>query len=49
MMYGGVMYPGQFLWSRVIISILIFAFIIWLLSRLFGGGGGRRIKYTSYE
>jgi len=39
------------MWSRLIISILVFVVIIWLISLLFRGGrgGGRRIKYTNYE
>ncbi len=48
MMYGGVYYPGGFLWSRLLISIFVFAFIIWLIAMLFrggrGGGGGRRLR-----
>jgi len=47
--YGGAMYPGDFLWSRLILAILVFIVIIWLIRLLFRGGGGRRIKYTSYE
>jgi hypothetical protein len=50
--YGGGYYPGEFMWSRLLISILVFIFIIWLISLLFRGGrggGGRRLKYTSYE
>jgi hypothetical protein len=50
-MIAGAYYPGGFLWSRLLISIFVFAFIIWLISLLFRGGrgGGKRLKYTSYE
>lgn len=48
--YGGEMYPGDFLWSRLLIGILVWFFIIWLLVRLFrGGGGGGRVRFTSYR
>ena len=48
-MYNGMYYPGSFSWGHLLISILFFVFIIWLLAKIFGGGGGRRVKYTSYE
>ena len=48
--YNGMMYPGDFSWSHLFISIIVFIFIIWLIAKLFGrGGGGKKIKYTSYE
>ena len=48
-MYNGVMYPGDFSWMRFFIGVLIIIFVIWLITRLFRGGSGRRLKYTSYE
>ena len=40
------MEPGGFSWTHLILSLGIFAFIIWLVGRMFSGG--RRVRYTSY-
>ncbi len=45
--YGGAYYPGGFSFTRLIIGILVIVFIIWLLSKIFGGGKG--VRYTSYR
>ncbi len=49
--YGddGRYYEGGFSFIRFIFGIILIAFIIWLLVRLFGGGGGRNIRYTNYR
>jgi hypothetical protein len=47
--YQGAYYPGGFSFTRLIIGILVIVFIFWLLGKLFGGGGGRGVKYTSYR
>jgi hypothetical protein len=46
--YDGGYYPGGFSFGRLLLGILIIAFIIWLLAKIFGGGGGRRVRYTNY-
>jgi hypothetical protein len=40
-------HPGGFSFFKFILGIVLIAFIIWLLVKLFGGG--KRIKYTSYR
>ncbi len=47
--YNGGYYPGDFSWFRFLLGIAIIIFIFWLIARLFRGGRGRRLKYTSYE
>jgi len=46
---NGVYYEGGFSFTRFIIGIALIIFVIWLLIRLFGGGGGRNIRYTNYR
>jgi hypothetical protein len=46
---GGVYHEGGFSFTRLILGILIIGGIIWLLARLFGGGGGKNIRYTNYR
>jgi hypothetical protein len=48
-MYQGALYPGGFNWVNFFISLLIFGFLIWLMFRIFSGGGGRRVRYTNYN
>jgi hypothetical protein len=43
----GAYYPGGFSFIRLLMGLVFFVFVIWLLSRLFGGGGG--VKYTTYR
>jgi hypothetical protein len=44
--YNGAMYPGGFSFMRLLIGLLVFAFIIWLISRLFFRRKG--VRYTNY-
>lgn len=47
--YQGALYPGGFNWVNFFISLLFFGFLIWLVVRIFSGGGrGKRIRYTNY-
>ncbi|RYG21376.1 hypothetical protein EON82_18945 [bacterium] len=46
---GGVYHEGGFSFGRLILGIIIIAGIVWLLARLFGGGGSKNIRYTNYR
>ncbi|HWD39830.1 MAG TPA: hypothetical protein VG944_13355 [Fimbriimonas sp.] len=46
-MYNGAYYPGGFSFTRLILGILVIMFVLWLLSRIFGGGRG--VRYTNYR
>lgn len=43
----GYYYPGGFSFMRLLEGLLVFAFVIWLISRIFGGGKG--VRYTTYN
>lgn len=45
----GYYYPGGFSFSRLLLSLVFFVFLFWLIGKIFFGGGGRRVKYTSYR
>lgn len=48
--YNGGLYPGGFNWLNFFIGVLIFGFVIWLLFRLFRGGGrSRGVRYTTHN
>lgn len=46
---NGAYYGGGFSFGRFILGIVIIGFVVWLVLRLFGGGGGKRYKYTNYQ
>jgi len=46
---NGYYHPGGFSFFRLLIGIFVIVFILWLLARIFGGGGGRGVRYTSYR
>jgi hypothetical protein len=48
-MYNGAYYPGGFSFMRLIMGIFIILFVLWLLSLIFRGGGGRNVRFTSYR
>jgi hypothetical protein len=46
---GGVYHEGGFSFTRLILGLVVIGFIMWLLLRLFGGGGSKNIRYTNYR
>jgi hypothetical protein len=51
--YGGAVYPGGFNWGNFFLGILVIGALIvaavWLFRKLAGGGGQRKLRYTTYS
>lgn len=46
---GGYYVSGGFNFFHFLIGAAFFIFVIWLIARLFGFGGRKRLKYTNYS
>ena len=45
--YNGVVYPGGFSWTHLLLSLLFFAVVFWIVARLLFRRGG--VRYTTYN
>jgi hypothetical protein len=44
---GGYYAPGGFSFIRLIFGLIFFAFVFWLVIKIFSGFGRRNIRYTN--